>query len=128
MRHIPFVDYNSKQLITITPPYNTSGQRWRLLRKRYSVRVEFQQTGSLGTEYTTTTTASSSSFLLPLKIVHCNKHVLSLSLLFSRNDFIPQFTSQVSVRSWSPHTHCYYYRHNSFICTTKQDGVQAKCL
>lgn len=47
VRHIPYMDYNSKQLLPHAPP-TSNDRNWRLLRKRYSIRVEFQQAGSLG--------------------------------------------------------------------------------
>ena len=32
------------------PPHSPTQPSWRLLRKRYAVRVEFEQSGSLGEE------------------------------------------------------------------------------
>lgn len=51
---MPYVDYNSKQmdpLLTKEEVLKEGGvhqARWRLQRKRFSVRVEFEQAGSLG--------------------------------------------------------------------------------
>ena len=47
------MDYNTKQII---PYYNNTNNnvdidketKWRIMRKRYAVRVEFEQHGSLG--------------------------------------------------------------------------------
>ena len=54
VRRMPFMDYTSKQvepLLTKEEVLREGGvnhAQWRLQRKRYSIRVEFQQAGSLG--------------------------------------------------------------------------------
>ena len=51
VRRIPFMDYSSKEIIPHQPQLQREGKSselWRLLRKRYSVRIEFEQSGSLG--------------------------------------------------------------------------------
>ncbi len=53
---MPYVDYTSKQvdpLLSKEEIFQGGGVlqgSWRLQRKRYSIRVEFQQAGSLGME------------------------------------------------------------------------------
>jgi hypothetical protein len=55
VQRIPFVDYNSKQMDPLLSEEEVLREggvhhtHWRLQRKRYSVRVEFEQAGSLGT-------------------------------------------------------------------------------
>ena len=49
VRHIPYMDYNCKQVLPyFSSESATSTDQWRLLRKRYAIRVEFEQSGSLG--------------------------------------------------------------------------------
>lgn len=49
VRHIPYMDYNCKQVLPYSSSESTtSTDHWRLLRKRYAIRVEFEQSGSLG--------------------------------------------------------------------------------
>ena len=54
VQRIPFMDYNSKQVDPLLSKEEVLREggvhqaRWRLQRKRYSVRVEFQLAGSLG--------------------------------------------------------------------------------
>ena len=53
VRRVPYVDYNMKQSQPLALREDliadpASQSVWRLLRKRYSVRVEFDQAGSLG--------------------------------------------------------------------------------
>ena len=51
---MPYVDYTSKQVEPLLPEEEVlevggvHHAHWRLQRKRYSVRVEFMQAGSLG--------------------------------------------------------------------------------
>ena len=54
VHRVPYVEYSSKQvdpLMERDEVLNDVGvhqAKWRLLRKRYSIRVEFEQGGSLG--------------------------------------------------------------------------------
>ena len=54
VHRMPYVDYTSKQMDPLLSKEEVlagggvSQARWRLQRKRYSVRVEFEQAGSLG--------------------------------------------------------------------------------
>lgn len=55
VQHVPYVDFQSKQIIPVLKQENFEAgvvskfhTNQRLLRKRYSIRVEFQQEGSLG--------------------------------------------------------------------------------
>ena len=51
---MPYVEYSSKQVDPlmerdeVLSNVGVHQAQWRLLRKRYSIRVEFEQTGSLG--------------------------------------------------------------------------------
>ena len=53
---MPYVEYSNKQVDPlmerdeVLSDVGVRQAQWRLLRKRYSVRVEFEQTGSLGKE------------------------------------------------------------------------------
>lgn len=51
VRFIPYMDYNCKQILSheySTDHQHNSSIKQRILRKRYSIRVEFEQHGSLG--------------------------------------------------------------------------------
>ena len=54
VHHVPYSEYSSKQVDPlmereeVLSDVGVHGARWRLLRKRYSIRVEFEQAGSLG--------------------------------------------------------------------------------
>ena len=51
VKRIPHMDYNSKQVLphpSLWGDSTSKGKQWRLLRKRYSIRIEFEQSGSLG--------------------------------------------------------------------------------
>lgn len=54
VHRIPYMDYNIKQTLHYTPSSHVENTKWRLLRKRYSVRLEFEQDGSLGMFSTST--------------------------------------------------------------------------
>ena len=55
VQRMPYVDYSSKQMDPLLTKQEILEQggvtkaQWRLQRKRFSVRVEFEQAGSLGT-------------------------------------------------------------------------------
>ena len=54
VHRVPYVEYSSKQVDPlmereeILSSVGVHKAQWRLLRKRYAIRVEFEQTGSLG--------------------------------------------------------------------------------
>ena len=54
VHRVPYVEYSSKQVDPlmerdeVLADVGMHQAKWRLLRKRYSIRVEFEQTGSLG--------------------------------------------------------------------------------
>ena len=53
VHHVPYSKYSSKQVDplmdreVVLSDVGVHGAKWRLLRKRYSIRVEFEQAGSL---------------------------------------------------------------------------------
>ena len=57
VRRMPYVDYSSKQVEPLLGKDDVLAEggvhqaTWRLQRKRYAIRVEFHQTGSLGTSH-----------------------------------------------------------------------------
>ena len=54
VHRVPYVEYSSKQVDPlmerdeVLSNVGVHQAKWRLLRKRYSIRVEFEQSGSLG--------------------------------------------------------------------------------
>lgn len=54
VRRVPFINYASKQIEAlisqdkVVSDVGTHTAPWRLMKKRYSVRIEFEQAGSLG--------------------------------------------------------------------------------
>ena len=57
VNRVPYIEYSSKQVDPLMErdevllDGGVHQAQWRLLRKRYSIRVEFEQTGSLGNEW-----------------------------------------------------------------------------
>ena len=54
VHHVPYSEYSSKQVDPlmereeVLSDVGVHQAQWRLLRKRYSIRIEFEQAGSLG--------------------------------------------------------------------------------
>ena len=50
VHHIPNMDYNTKQVLHFRKAVEDESQE-RILRKRYGIRIEFEQAGRLGEEF-----------------------------------------------------------------------------